>query len=66
MPKILDFNLYKNRKLKDIRPALEVSILDMCLNKDLRLSIYRKYDNIYISTKEEDEIFKEMTSKIYK
>jgi len=45
---------------KNVKPAIEISLIDMLFDKNKRECIYNQYDKNYASTQEEDEIFQDM------
>lgn len=54
---------YKHRV--DENPAITISLADMLFDKEKRQAIYKQYDKDYVSTKEEDEIYNDMTKRYY-
>ena len=50
-------------KNKTFTPTINLSFIDMILDKNKRKCVYTKYDKKYESNPEEDEIFREMTRR---
>lgn len=61
---VLCLEKYKNQI--DNNPTINLSLADMLFDKEKRNTIYKQYDKDYVSTKEEDEIYNEMTNRYYK
>lgn len=57
---VIDIKKYKKNNQD---AAIRVPLVDMIFDPEKRKAIYRKYDDKYTSTEEEDEIFEEMRGK---